>query len=231
MPLRIYIAPQIGNGLRGDPDPNTGAYIWTDSTGPYRSLLHKFIDTSAGESFDEIDHPARRISICAVEASAATLDAIEADSRIIAAIPIRATDRTHLAKILNAPFSSYPLAWRAAARNKLENWGVNTEWITGSNTMKDLLRHIIKQFSVVQVADGHGQLEVKEFLKANLDIQISAVPVNYRNAIKDWLKSKNVDISWITGATTVREVVASLPASFAKLYGRNIVHRFAGEDL
>ena len=231
MPLRIYIAPQIGNGIRGDLDPITGFYVWTDSTGPYRSLLHKFIDTTAGESFDEIDHPARHVSICTVEARAATLDAIDADSRIIAAIPIRATDRTHLAQILNAPFSSYPLAWRNAARNKLESWGVNTEWITGSHTMKDLLRHIIKQFSVAQVADGHGQSSVKEFLKANLNTQVSAIPADHRNAIRNWLQSKNIDISWITGSTTVREVIASLPASFSKLYGHDIKHHFAGEDL
>jgi hypothetical protein len=227
MPVRIYIAPQIGSGIVLSADPST----WSDTTGPFRSLLNNYINLAAGEGFDEIDHPARRISICTVEASAATLDAIEADARVVPVIPIRATDRTHLAQILNAPFSSYPLAWRNAARTKLESLGVNTEWITGTSTMKDVLRQIVKLFSVAQVADGHGQTGVKEFIRGNLDVQVSAIPTAQRQAVGAWLQSRGIDTSWITGSTTVRQVVASLPAGFAKLYGRNAAHRFAGEDL
>ena len=203
MPVRIYIAPQIGSGIVLSPDPST----WSDTTGPFRSLLNNFINLAAGEGFEEIDHPARRISICTVEASATTLDAIEGDARVVPVLPIRATDRTHL-----------------------ESLGVNTEWITGASTMKDVLRQIVKLFSVAQVADGHGQTDVKEFIRGNLDVQVSAIPVAQRQAIGAWLQSRGIDTSWITGSTTVRQVVASLPENFAKLYGRNATHRFAGED-
>jgi hypothetical protein len=226
MPLRIYIAPQIGSGLMLSPDPST----WSDTTGPFRSILHSFIDVSAGHNFDEIDHPARRISICAVEASAAVLTAIEADARVTPVTYARAADRPALAAILAAPFSSYPLAWRNAARTKLESWGINTEWITGSHTMKDVLRQVIKIFSMCQVANGHGQANVKEFLKGNLDVQVSAIPAAHRQAIGAWLQSRGIDTSWITGTTTVRQVVNTLPGHFAALYGRNVGHRFAGED-
>jgi len=224
--LRIYIAPQIGSGMMLSPDPST----WSDTTGPYRSLLNTFINPANGDNFDEIDHPARRISICTVEASAAVLTAIEADVRVTPVIPLRATDRAHLATILATPFSSYPLAWRNAARAKLEGWGIDTSGITGSHTMKDVLRYVVKMFSVCQVADGHGQANVKEFLKGDLDVQVSAIPVAQRQAIGAWLQSKGIDTAWITGTTTVRQVVATLPASFATLYGRNVGHRFAGED-
>jgi len=209
-------------------DPNPAN--WTDTTGPYRSLLNTFINPANGDNFDEIDHPARRISICTVEASASVLTAIEADSRITPVIPLRATDRTHLASILATPFSSYPSAWRNAARTKLEGWGINTEWITGSHTMKDVLRQVIKIFSIAQVADGHGQTNVKEFLKGNLDARVSAIPVAQRNAIGIWLQSRGIDTAWITRTTTVRQVVNTLPGHFAALYGRNVGHRFAGED-
>jgi hypothetical protein len=224
MPLCIYIAPQIGSGMGLSFDPST----WTDTTGPYRSLLNKFVDPArfllngvTRENFDEIDHPARRVSICTVEALATTLDAIEADVRITPCIPIRATDRTHLAQILAAPFSTYPLAWRNAARTKLEGWGLDTSGLTGSSTMKDVLRIVVKMFSVAQVADGHGQVNVKEFLKGNLDVQVSAIPLAQRQAIGSWLQSKGIDTAWITG---------TLPGHFAALYGRNVGHRFAGED-
>jgi len=226
MTIRIYIAPQIGSGMMLDPNPAN----WTDTTGPFRSILHSFINPANGDNFDEIDHPARRISICTVEASAAVLTAIEADVRVTPVIPLRATDRAHLATILATPFSSYPLAWRNAARAKLEGWGIDTSGITGSHTMKDVLRVVIKMFSVAQVADGHGQVNVKAFLTENLDTQVSAIPVASRQAIGAWLQSKGIDTSWITGTTTVRQVVATLPGHFAALYGRNVGHRFAGEE-
>lgn len=227
MPLRIYIAPQIGSGMLLSYNPKT----WSDTTGPWRSLLHNFVNTANGDRFDEIDHPARRISIVTLEAEVAVHDAIDADSRIVPVIPLRATDRLHLKQILEAPFSSYPLAWRTAARTKLESWGVNTEWITGSNMMKDVIRQVVKIFSVAQMADGQGQTNAIEFLKGNLDVQVSAIPTAQRTAIGTWLQGKGIDTTWITGTTTVRQVVASLPASIGKLYGREVTHRFAGEDL
>lgn len=226
MPIRIYIAPQIGSGMMLDPNPAN----WSDTTGPYRSLLNNLIDILAGDRFDEIDHPARRISICCVEASSATLDLIDADVRVTPVIPVRAADRAALAVILSSPFSSYSLAWRNAARTKLESWGINTKWITGSHTMKDVLRQVVKICSVAQVADGHGQTNVKEFLKENLDTTIANVPTAYRTAASAWLQNKGIDASWITGSTTVRQVVATLPGHFAALYGRNVFHQFAGED-
>jgi len=207
-------------------DPST----WSDTTGPYRSLLNTFINPANGDNFDEIDHPARRISICTVEASAAVLTAIEADVRVTPVIPLRATDRAHLATILATPFSSYPLAWRNAARTKLEGWGIDTSGITGSHTMKDVLRYVVKMFSVAQVADGHRQVDAKSFLTQNIDATVASIPAAQRQAIGAWLQSKGIDTSWITGTTTVRQVVATLPGHFAALYGRNVLHRFAGED-
>lgn len=227
MPIRIYIAPQIGAGVIPYPyDPTT----WTDTTGPYRSLLNNYINVAAGECFDEIDHPVRRVSICTVEASAATLTAIEADSRVTPVIPIRATDRTHLTQILSAPFSSYPLTWCTAAKTKMEGWGINMEWITASHTMKDVLRQVVKIFSTCQVAFGSNQPHVLEFLKGNLGTSVSAIPVAQRDGVATWLQARGIDTSWITGTTTVREVVALLPANFGKLYGRENLHKFAGED-
>ncbi len=226
MPLRIYIAPQIGSGMVLDPNPAN----WTDTTGPFRSLLQQFINPAAGEGFEEIDHPAWRISICTVEAQGSTLDAIEADPRVTPVTPIRAADRTHLKEILGTPFASFPLAWRNAARTKLEAVSINTEWITGTDTLKDVLRQVVKLFSVAQVADGHGQANVMEFLKENLDVEVSAIPAARRQAIRDWLVSRGIDVSWITGSTTVRQVVAALPGNFARLYGRSVILRFAGEE-
>src|SRR5512147_2193644 len=66
--IRFYIAPQGGSGTDAD---------------PYRSILNDLIDIQVGDWFDEIDNPARRISICCVHASQATHDRIAADVRVL----------------------------------------------------------------------------------------------------------------------------------------------------
>jgi hypothetical protein len=225
MPLRIYICPMIGAGQH----PNT-TQPWTDATGPWRSLMVNFLNPSLGDSGEGIDHPGHNIVITLVDASASTLTTIEADIRVTPVIPLRATDRTHLAQILATPFSSYPLAWRNAARAKLEGWGINTEWITASHTMKDVLRQVIKLFSIAQVMDGAGQTEVINFIKNNLDSTVGSLSAAQRNAASSWLTSRGVDTSWITGTTTVRQVVHYISDKFPVIYGRNVGHRFAGED-
>lgn len=225
MPIRIYVAPQIGSGMMIDPNPSN----WTDATGPYRSLLNKYIDSSAGDRFEEIDHPGRKISICCVTATAAAHTAIEADPAITPVIPRRAVDAADLSAILSAPLASYPLAWRTAARSKMESWGIDTSWITGSTTMKDLLTRLIRILSVAQVAAGHGAAaDTLGFLGQNLEMIVSAIPPAQRSAIGDWLRSRGIDTSWITGTTTVREIAAILPAGFRQLYGRDVPISFAG---
>jgi hypothetical protein len=188
MKVRFYVAPQQGDGTFQN---------------PFRSVLNDLINISQGDWFDEIDHPARRISICCVHASDATHAVILADSRPIPISELYEEGAVGigLVRIFNNITGS------TALKTKMENQGISTSWITSSNTMRDVLRYLIRIFTVTQVSDGEGNTNVKEFLKANLTTTVAQIPVGIRTAIRDWMQAKGLAIGWITNATTVREIV------------------------
>ena len=188
MKVRFYVAPQQGDGTFQN---------------PFRSVLNDLINISQGDWFDEIDHPARRISICCVHASDATHAVILADSRPVPISELYEEGAVGigLAKIFNSITGS------TALKTKMENQGISTAWITSSNTMRDVLRYLIRIFTITQVSDGEGNTNVKEFLKANLTTTVAQIPVGIRTAIRDWMQAKGLAIGWITNATTVREIV------------------------
>jgi len=188
MKVRFYVAPQIGDGTFQN---------------PYRSILNDLVDVESGDWFDEIDHPARRISICCVHASDATHAVILADSRPVPISELYEEGAVGigLAKIFNNITGS------EALKTKMENHGISTAWITNSNTMRDVLRYLIRIFTVTQITDGEGNTNVKEFLKANLTTTVAQIPVGVRTSIRNWMQAKGLAIGWITNATTVREIV------------------------
>lgn len=189
MKIRFYIAPQIGSG--------TTYY-------PYQSLLNDFIHVENGEWFAEMDNPARRLSICCVVAEASTHTAIAADSRVIVCSPL-ADDKADMRTKLEQTFNSVPNV--AVLKTKLEAIGINTAWISGSDTLRTGLRYLLKVFTVGQFVDGEEVGEVREFLKSNLNTQVSAVPAAIRDKVKNWMQNKGLAIAWIVGTTTVRQVI------------------------
>jgi len=188
MKVRFYVAPQQGDGTFQN---------------PYRSILNDLINISQGEWFDEIDHPARRISICCVHASDATHAVILADSRPVPISELYEEGAVNegLSHIFNNITGS------TALKTKMENHGISTSWITNSNTMRDVLRYLIRIFTVTQITDGEGNTNVKEFLKANLTTTVAQIPVGVRTSIRNWMQAKGLAIGWITNSTTVREIV------------------------
>lgn len=188
----IYYAPQIGTGTEED---------------PFRSLLNDFIDVQVGEWFDEIDNPARRFSICVVSASQTTHNSIGADIRCTLLIPTLAGNQEDLRTLLNTSFSSFSVGWRNAAQAKLEELGVSTTWITGTNTLRDVIRYILRTHFFAQIADGKGNNQVKSFLTRNLDSTIGSLSTQERNAAKDWMQERGLATGWITNGSTVRQVI------------------------
>lgn len=198
MSVRIYIAPSIGDG--GHPATQV-----SDTTGPFRSRVSKYL--AAGDIHSQTDLPARGLFLSIVDGSATTHTAILADSLITPVTPAAVADMAALAAQLNAPFSSYTLAWRNAAKAKLEGWGINTDWITGTDTLRSVLRAFVKMIHISQrFGLGEGRTGLVEWINANLDTTVSALPLSARNGIGQWMDSVGIDTSWITGTTTVREI-------------------------
>lgn len=221
MAVRIFVAPQIGSGFPGDGELG----IPPD---PYRSLLHGLIDIRQGDWFDEIDLPVRRISICCVRAPQARLDSIAADSRVTPMLPTTAMDDAHLQALLDAPFTTYPLAWRGAAKARLEAWGVNTGWIVATSTMRQVLKALLKVAYLAQKADGLSDAALRSFLLQGLDATFAGLPIPERDAVMAWMQSKDLDISWIASGTTVRQIQNFIATNHTCESGFLGKFRFAG---
>lgn len=190
MLIRVYLAPQLGNGSFQD---------------PYRSLLNEFVSVPDGETFDEIDNPARRYSICVVYAKQDTHDVIAADTRISVLSPLYA-DAAVFKSGLDAPFSSWPQELRQLVLTALDGKGINTGWITLSNTPRDVYRVLLRVHALSQIFDGTRR-DLLDLIRQNLDTKVSQIPAALRTAVSAWMQSRGLAIGWITNQTTVREIL------------------------
>lgn len=192
-PMRIYLAPQSGSGTDAD---------------PYRSILNDYLSSAEGDDMNETDNPARHISVCFVYTSSlAKLAAISADPRVVTLTPQEVTSQAELKSLLDAPFSNWPVAFRNAAQAGLEANGVSTAWLSGSNTLRDVLRYLFRTNIIAQIADYEANANVKAFLTKALTLTVGELTAAQRNAAKNWMQAKGLAIGWITNQSTVREVV------------------------
>uniref|UniRef100_A0A6M3JU11 Uncharacterized protein n=1 Tax=viral metagenome TaxID=1070528 RepID=A0A6M3JU11_9ZZZZ len=189
MKARFYIAPQKGIGTEEN---------------PYRSILNDFINIHVGEWFDEIDHPARHISICCVHAGDTVHANILIDAKIFPISPLF-NDESEISNGLNLSFDS--IFNISAIKTKLEEHGINTAWISKSNTLKDVLRYLLRNFAICQIIDGQGLINVKEVLKKALVLTVAEISQAQRIAVRDWIQSKGLAVGWINNQTTIREIV------------------------
>ena len=190
--VKIYIAPQIGSGTFED---------------PFRSKINTYIDVSLGESFDEIDNPARLYSICFVTARPATHATITADSEIVSLIQQDVTP-AQLASKLDMLVSDLPSAFKNNVKNALEARGISFAWVGASNTVRDVFRYLLRVHFFSQEASGLNSWNfIKQFILSNLTAQISSMDPAVVNIVKNWMASKGLDYSWVSGTTTVRQVL------------------------
>jgi hypothetical protein len=188
MKVRFYIAPQQGDG--------------TDLN-PFRSILRKdFIDVKRGERFDEIDNPARRISICCVHALDETHTKIVKEVKDIIIVSPLVDGYEGLSKILDTPFIEIK---DIADAKTFEGIGIDTTWIK-DNTLRDFIQHIVKLFSVVQIADGEGGHEIKEFFTKDLVVTVDSVSSTISTKLTEWINEKGINTASIGDKTTVKDI-------------------------
>lgn len=190
--IRIYLAPQIGTGTRQD---------------PFRSLLHDLINVAGGDSFDEIDNPAKRMTVCTVTASQVTHDAIAADGRVTPLMPAVVSDMDALNAVLDTQFSSFDSTWRSATSAAAELAGINTGWINLTNTLRDVMQYLLRVHVFAQLIDGSAYPNIKTLIAANLGTPMSSIPAGVKTAASSWLSARGLSAGWVTPTTTVRQVV------------------------
>jgi hypothetical protein len=198
MPWALYLSPQIGSGADGD-----YGTAFADNAGPYRARLRKYV---GGGSYGQVlDLPGRRVCLCCVRATAAEHAAITADAAIVRLHPDTAADLPALVALLDTPFTSIGTAsWRSATKARVEAMGINTAFLTAADTLRAILRAIIKWCYLSAKYESNAAFQ--EFIAAALTATVSSLSVGCRNAISAWFDAHGLDRSWIVGTTTVRAV-------------------------
>lgn len=185
---QFFLAPQIGSGTLSD---------------PFRNVLGDHMQS--GETFDEVDHPFRRMSLCLVTASAATLDAIAALPNVYRASP--RIDDAALATLLVRPLSSWPAQVLQDARTFLENNGIPLDGIAPADPFRKVIRRILRVCFIAQKAEAADSSALRVVLTAALNGTVGQLPAATRQTASAWLATKGVNTSGWTLATTIRTVL------------------------
>lgn len=190
MKIRFYIAPF--------------EFVTTETGDCWQIIFHNILDSAQGECYSIFDNPSRRIGLCHVVALEATHTTLMADSRIVPLSPL-ADDATDLRSKLDTVLNDIPNI--SVIKTKLENHGINTEWITGTNTVKDAMRYLMRLFYMSQKFEGMMDNDLLGFIQNNLTTTVANVPLAVRNKVKTWMQNRGLAIGWITNTTTVREIL------------------------
>ena len=166
MKVRFYLASQKGDGT---------------FLNPYRSILNDLIDITQGDWFDEIDNPARHISICCVHASDDAHTAIEKDLKVIP-VSLLYKDEAELKQGMSERVSLDTIHATLIAN------GIDKNMVVGT-TLKDFLSYLIKIFTVAQIADGKGDQTTKNIIASDLTGSVGEKTV--RTVIDEKVKSLN----------------------------------------
>lgn len=184
---RFYMAVTLGDGLS----------IAT----AYRSKLANYIVGNATQDFWSWANDTHSVQFCLAWCDPELHTTIAADADIVP-ISAQLADLSAITTYLDTPIASIPSGVQAA----LEANGIPVDWIVmGTTTPRTFWRFIAARHFITQkLADNPNALQ---FLRANLDSVVSTLTIAQRNAVGNWMISRDIDTSWIVGSTTVRQVL------------------------
>lgn len=183
----FYITSMIGEGSNAN---------------PYRCRLYNYTDVHTGEWYTDSSSVSRLFTLAYMEATEATHQLASSDQEIFRLTPLCET-KADLIACLNEAVGTIP----QAVIDKLETFGINCDQLQPSHLRKKILRHVIKNIFMTQRAEGQGDENFKQFLKANLDTRIGDLSLAIRQRAEVWMQEKGLDTGWINANTLVREVL------------------------
>jgi len=187
---RFYMATTIGTGTRAD---------------PFRAALTDFIVADGTQDFWSWFNPTHSVQFCLAWCDPTLHTTIAADSRVTVLSPQWDDVNTHLDDLVG----TIPSGTQTA----LETNGIPVAWIDASTTYRDVWRWLSKRHIFSQSLIGTGDTNVVNFIKNNLDTTVGSLSAAVRNAGQNWMTNHGLDTSWITGTTTVRQVVKFIIAN------------------
>lgn len=154
------------------------------------------------------DNPSRPVILSVVKAAPAVHQAIQALSGVTTIFPVVSATLAQIRTHAGTPVVAFGTAWASALRTSLEAFGIDTSWASADTTLQELLRRLVRTHAIAQEADFADGSAVRSFLAANLDATVGSLPAAVRNGARTWLEARGVNLSWVTGTSTVRAVLA-----------------------
>jgi hypothetical protein len=189
--VRIYVTKQIGSGVsRAD---------------AIRSKANDYVDIGAGDRFWEYDHPARRYSFIICSALNTTHTAMQADPDIHVFSELY-DDFIDAKTGIDVQVSTLSPIIQAAIQDRLDLLQINYNWVTGTTTLRQIYTYVMRVFTLAQWANGKKDTDFLDALRENLDTEAQDVPAGPRARITSWMDEKNLDRTWVTPTTTIREI-------------------------
>ena len=183
--FRIYRSLVIGDGL----SPATAK----------RSALTRYIKDDGESGFWDWTHEAREIrySLARCDSTVHTLISADVD---ITAISGEFPDWQAW---LDLPLSSVPLA----TRNLLESDGFPIGWATAQTTRREAFIYISRIHLMMQELRRLRDMDAMQLFTGGLDATVNTLSAQVRSRVSTWMVNHGLNSSWITGTTTIRQVI------------------------
>lgn len=185
---RLYRSIRIGTGARDN---------------PWRSKLTLYITADGtGADFWDWIHDARPVRYALTRCDSTVHTQIAADIEITPLSPELST-LAALNSWGNELASTIPLGMR----DQLEADGCSMSWVTAQTTKREVLRYLSRMHRISQELRRLRESDALDFLMQDLTRPVAQVPLAARTRISTWMHNHDLETTWITGSTTVREVI------------------------
>lgn len=104
---------------------------------------------------------------------------------------------------------------RDAVRDALEGSFIPGTWVNVGMTYREVIRKVLHifEYHARSVAINQGPLFRGDTV--NLDLTVSQIPQQKRDALQQTAEEFELDYSWVTGTTTLRELLKGIADEFA----------------
>lgn len=182
---RFYRCDQIGDGTRSN---------------PFRSVLTAYVtQNESGEGFWDLINRAVPTRYAVARTLHSVHLSIDGDVRCTA-LSSELADITAVNGWLDGTHDG-------VGNSVFEGDSISMAWTTQSTTRRQVFRYLVRQHAVIQNIRGVRENLALLVLAGNLDARVNTFPSGQRQAVARWMNSKGLSTTWITGSTTVRQVL------------------------
>jgi hypothetical protein len=183
MAKRYYICRVLGDGTSPQTAyyPELREYLYANHPNEPRKLVQVFTSKALLWCLMKYD------------LSQAAHDDVMANLTGIYSFPETGLDRT---------MTEIPWGIRDAMQAKLENIGFRFGWVTGSTTLRQIVRYVAWSLQLAAWAE----VTISQATPFDLDTRIVEIPQAKRQLIRGHMENLEVPVDWITGQTTIFEI-------------------------